>query len=532
MQVQNSNVGASPAKKQRHMGRSYAAVVRSSFKGSSANSSSVSSPTSAEVATVSNVTKPRSQTLETKRTIIVVKDESLGTNKKKQRISSSNNASNSENINCNNSGCNDVHPFLRQLDQALELEIKYRGAVQPLSSNAVSAGTVSNNGTGNAIHGSTGATITSGMRDGSAHVLRCLKVWYDLPSDVFFGAVSSIDRFLAKMKAQPKHLSCIAVSAFHLGCRQYRQLQQEQQNQGVSGSGDETNLIAIPDPADIVGISQSRCSPSDLLRMQNILQAKLELNPGAGPEPPITSLSFLRIMFSVCRAAAVRLGLDDLLPCTDCGSPFPDHLLHQLEILACDSLSLAYRPCEVALALLTTYFQQRVAEEPSHSSALMGFVSELQKYCNISNDTFVNCLSVVMSVLEKYNSESTVAHRQRLVWKLSNRTLRHLRPTDKLRATLPTINETGNNIMQNRSSNECSGESFDSLSLSSEESFEDESEIRMELHQQADTRINDTDIDASCEVPADRDVDTGSDNITNELDTTEVENGVDMDVEF
>ena len=91
-----------------------------------------------------------------------------------------------------------------------------------------------------------------------------------------------------------------------------------------------------------------------------------------------------RIMFSVCRAAAVRLGLDDLLPCTDCGSPFPDHLLHQLEILACDSLSLAYRPCEIALALLTTYFQQRVAEEPSHSSALMGFVSELQKYCNVS----------------------------------------------------------------------------------------------------------------------------------------------------
>jgi hypothetical protein len=91
-----------------------------------------------------------------------------------------------------------------------------------------------------------------------------------------------------------------------------------------------------------------------------------------------------RIMFSVSRAAALRLGLDDLLPCTDCGNPFPDHLLHQLEILACDSLSLAYRPCETALALLTTYFQQRVAEEPSHSSALMGFVSELQKYCNVS----------------------------------------------------------------------------------------------------------------------------------------------------
>ena len=39
-----------------------------------------------------------------------------------------------------------------------------------------------------------------GMRDGSAHVLRCLKVWYDLPSDVFHTALANIDTFLAKMK--------------------------------------------------------------------------------------------------------------------------------------------------------------------------------------------------------------------------------------------------------------------------------------------------------------------------------------------
>ena len=301
MQIQNSSaVGASPAKKQRQMVRTYAAVVRSSFKPSSStattstiNASSGSFPTPAEAVTVSNVSKPRSQALETKRTIIVVKDDSLGTNKKKQRISSNNNAINTA-ISSNNSSCNDVHPFLRQLDQALELEVKYRGAVQPSSKNMSSVDPENQDCSGNSINRSTGATITSGMRDGSAHVLRCLKVWYDLPSDVFFGAVSSIDRFLAKMKAQPKHLSCIAVSAFHLGCRQYRQLQQEHQIQNISGCGDEQSFITIPDPADIVSISQSRCSPSDLLRMQNILQSKLELNPAAGPEPPITSLSFLR----------------------------------------------------------------------------------------------------------------------------------------------------------------------------------------------------------------------------------------------
>ena len=52
----------------------------------------------------------------------------------------------------------DVHPYLRQLEQALELEIKYRVPVGDNPAGEMSGG------------------ITSGMRDGSAHVLRCLKV--------------------------------------------------------------------------------------------------------------------------------------------------------------------------------------------------------------------------------------------------------------------------------------------------------------------------------------------------------------------
>ena len=91
-----------------------------------------------------------------------------------------------------------------------------------------------------------------------------------------------------------------------------------------------------------------------------------------------------RLMFNVSRAAANHLGLKDLLPETS----LPDQLLHQLEILACDSLTLQHRPAEVALALLATNFQQRATREPGHSTALMGFISELQKYCNVSQLTF------------------------------------------------------------------------------------------------------------------------------------------------
>ena len=59
------------------------------------------------------------------------------------------------------------------------------------------------------------------MRDGAAHVLRCLKVWYDLPSAVLLDALNLMDRFMSRMKARPKHLSCIAISSFHLAACQW-----------------------------------------------------------------------------------------------------------------------------------------------------------------------------------------------------------------------------------------------------------------------------------------------------------------------
>jgi len=453
----SSAVGASPAKKQKT--RSYAAVVRSSFKPEPSEQGITQTPsnqpvtqmTSQDQRVSSNGTKCKSQTLDPRRSQSHL----------------------DENQNCSSHAEEDLMPlpseldvqsFLRKLDQALELEVKFRGAMQP------SAAGVQGKPEGCPSQIAGVNAITSGMRDGSAHVLRCLKVWYDLPSDVLFNAISSIDRFLAKMKAQPKHLSCIAVSAFHLACCQHRQLQSES---GLSSD----SLVGIPDPADLVSISQSRCSPSDLLRMQNILRSKLEINPlqSSAEQAPVTSLTFLKLMYQVVRATALRLDLFDLLPHGHGHASLPDHLVHQLEILACDSMTLNYRPCEVALALLATDIQSRVDKDPKHTPALR-FLSELQKYCNISSEVFVDCLNVVMSQLDKYNGECMVAHRQRLVWKLSNRTLRHLRPTDKLRATLPTICEAANNQAPSkraRSTSECSLRSEeDSMSLSSED-YED-----------------------------------------------------------
>jgi hypothetical protein len=42
--------------------------------------------------------------------------------------------------------------------------------------------------------------VCFGFRDGSAHILRYLKVWFDLPTDVLCVSINIMDRFLSKMK--------------------------------------------------------------------------------------------------------------------------------------------------------------------------------------------------------------------------------------------------------------------------------------------------------------------------------------------
>jgi len=284
--------------------------------------------------------------------------------------------------------------------------------------------------------------ISPGMRDGSAHVLRCLKVWFELPTDVFHAATAYIDTFLAKMKAQPKHLSCIAVAAFHLACSQYKQ--------------EYSSSHCVPEPQTLVNISQSRCSASDLNRMEGILANKLDILQDTSTLP-VTCLSFLRSMWEICRAASDRLEISPSLP------SLPQHILHQLEILVCDSSTMKVRPSELSLALLSTEFQRITGSEKSATSAaLMGFIAELQKYCGITSAEFINTRNLVIGILDKYNGESQVPHRQRLVWKLSNRTLKHLRPTDKLRPTLPRICEESPDrlVSRFRSTSECSLESL------------------------------------------------------------------------
>lgn len=312
-----------------------------------------------------------------------------------------------------------IHPLFEQLQEALVLEVKYQPNLQLPA--------ISQND-----------EITIGARDGSAHVLRCLKVWYDLPSDVFFVAINLMDRFLTKMKARPKHMACISVSAFHIAAVQ---------------------LAQSLDADHLVSISQCKCTGGDLKRMSEVIQNKLEWAPGT---QPVTSLTFLRLFNAMFRAVASQLGLGEVYTSIITES----ELLLRLEMVACDGNCASLKPSEVALVLLCIYLDNAVnrldtntdntisTTAASSSSVIntsvtskhqmlriLEFAMELQKLCKISDTSFFSTHEAVGAILSKYNAQEQTPHRQRLIWKLSSLTARLLRPTDKFISVLPAIAE-------------------------------------------------------------------------------------------
>ena len=230
-------------------------------------------------------------------------------------------------------------------------------------------------------------------------------------------------------------MACISVSAFHLATRQ---VYQYQKNCGLE------SLLVVPETRDLVAISQCKCTLGDLNRMESIISSKLDTEPGL---LPVTALTFLQLFYALFCSVAERLGVGALYS----QLVTPQSLWLQLEILACDAACANFRPSEVALVLLCTQLDSGVADlstrqDPSTGAQIMqlvNFAIELQKMCTIADSSFFCCHEVVLLILARYNAQCQMPHRQRLVWKLSQRTLRYLRPTDKLISIMPTIDEYG-----------------------------------------------------------------------------------------
>lgn len=265
--------------------------------------------------------------------------------------------------------------------------------------------------------------ITVGTRDGAAHVLRCLKVWYELTNDVLFAAINLVDRFLTKMKVKPKHMACISVGSLHLAIKQ---------------------LGLMPmDTEDLVAISQCRCTSRDLERMADIVSNKLGVQIGS---PPITGLTFIRLFYYIFKNAATELDLVDFY---NSAITLSD-LEQRMEILACDASCASIRASELALVLVCTQMDAHITNAGTGANlkvqGLADYAVELQKLCRIPDSSFFHSHSTVVKILSFYNQQQKMPYKQRLVWKLSSRTLRSLRPTDKLTSYLPTIEEDNNQL--------------------------------------------------------------------------------------
>lgn len=307
------------------------------------------------------------------------------------------------------SSCPDVSTLMQSLQQALALEAKFQPRLQlPPATNS----------------GGEGGEITSAMRDGAAHVLRCLKVWYDLPSTVLLAGLNLMDRFMSRMKARPKHLSCIAISSFHLAACQWVERVKQSSNEGSSSSIQTS--IQVPEPQDLVMISQCKCTAGDIARMEKIIEAKLGCLP---QEEPVTTLTFLNIYHALL-STTLPVGFQPDLLILSC----------KLETICCDANYAAFPSSLLAFALL---FVEMKSHQRQEEVIILNVLRELQQLIQVPEEKLNECIGMVKSIMAPYDgyAQSNPSHRQRLTWKLSRRTLKQLRPTEKLVNVLPTIEE-------------------------------------------------------------------------------------------
>ncbi|CAD7092768.1 unnamed protein product [Hermetia illucens] len=268
--------------------------------------------------------------------------------------------------------------------------------------------------------------ITAGARDGSAYVLRCLKVWYELPSDVLFAAINLVDRFLNRMTVKPKHMACISVASFHLAIKQ---LQLE-----------PINLD------DLATISQVGCTARDLERMAGVIENKLGVQFG---HPPVTALNFVRLIYILFRRLAMEMGglfFDQFEKVIKL-----EELEMAIEILLCDVRTTLAVPSTLALALVCNHLEMHLGKSYSIQSPEISRLAEygvyLQEFIGMPHEVFICAKSLVSQILHSYNNQHKTPYKQRLVWRLSTRTMRALRPTNKLTSYLPTIEEHRSSMM-------------------------------------------------------------------------------------
>lgn len=173
-------------------------------------------------------------------------------------------------------------------------------------------------------------------RDCSINSLKFLRIWFDLPHNVFFTSAAYLDLFLAKMKVKGKYLKCLTVSCFYLAAKK--------NNFNINTS-------------QLINISQSKCSVKDMHRMSDIVLNKLNLKDH---ETNITtSYDFMKIYFDILEYLSDQWNDDTIFKKTILQK---ENLLNRLITIISDSSCAFYKPSVLSFALIKNEFDKFMAQ--------------------------------------------------------------------------------------------------------------------------------------------------------------------------
>uniref|UniRef100_A0A8C8DYX3 Cyclin G2 n=1 Tax=Oryzias sinensis TaxID=183150 RepID=A0A8C8DYX3_9TELE len=244
--------------------------------------------------------------------------------------------------------------------------------------------------------------ISAKCRDAKVEDLWSLTSFFDYTTQTFVLAVNLLDRFLAMMRIQPKHLSCISLSCLHMAAKV---------------TEEECNLT----PTDeLIRIGQCRFTVSDLCRMEKIVAEKLNFKSKA-----VTALTFLHLYHQITASY-----------CTDRKETLSlEKLEAQLKACLCRISFSKAKPSVLALSLL----KQEV--EAVQSEDMLEITHHIQRHLKIADSELLLWGERVARCLSKYASpECSKPNHRKLQWIVSRRTAQNLHSHRSV-PELPTIPE-------------------------------------------------------------------------------------------
>uniref|UniRef100_A0A8C7SHQ1 Cyclin-like domain-containing protein n=1 Tax=Oncorhynchus mykiss TaxID=8022 RepID=A0A8C7SHQ1_ONCMY len=245
--------------------------------------------------------------------------------------------------------------------------------------------------------------VSAKCRNAKVEDLWSLASFFGFSTQTFVLAVNLLDRFLAIMKVQPKHVPCIGVSCLHIAAKMVE---------------DECNISPTH---ELIRISQSKFTVSDLSRMEKIISEKLNLELKA-----ITALTFLHLYHAVIVSLTSERG----------EIPSIERLEAQLKACLCQLIFSKAKPSVLALSVITQEF------DALQSLAMLEIVQELQRHLKIIDSELLYWRGLVAKCMTEYSSsECNKPDNKKLVWIVSRRTAQNLHANHFSVPELPTIPE-------------------------------------------------------------------------------------------